>query len=164
YVGPVLTIALASPLILRIVRLAKSQNITSIADFIAARYGKHQGVAAIVALIAIVGTIPYIALQLKAVSSSLSTILGPFASGPAARVRRHRAAVGGGDGLVRDPVRHTPHRRDRASARPDARHRGRVAGQADRVPGGRRVRHLRDVRRPGGAVHRGNEAAASCGG
>src|SRR6266700_6256986 len=84
YIGPVLMIGLASPLIAHIVRLAKTQNITSIADFIAARYGKHQAVAAIVALIAIVGTIPYIALQLKAVSSSLATILGPLASGPEA--------------------------------------------------------------------------------
>jgi Na+/proline symporter/signal transduction histidine kinase/CheY-like chemotaxis protein len=75
YIGPVLMIGLCSPLIMRIVRLAKAQNITSIADFIAARYGKAQTVAATVALIAIVGTIPYIALQLKAVSSSLSTIL-----------------------------------------------------------------------------------------
>src|SRR5215468_2124392 len=83
--GPVLMIALAAPLLVRIVRLAKSQNITSIADFIAARYGKHQGVAAIVALIAIVGTIPYIALQLKAVSGSLGTILGPLATGALAR-------------------------------------------------------------------------------
>src|SRR3954453_5667968 len=76
YIGPVLMIGLASPLIVHIVRLAKSQNITSIADFIAARYGKHQAVAATVALIAIFGTIPYIALQLKAVSASLGTILG----------------------------------------------------------------------------------------
>ena len=75
YVGPVLMIGLFSPLIARIVRLAKEQNITSIADFIAARYGKGQAVAAIVALIAIIGSIPYIALQLKAVSSSLETIL-----------------------------------------------------------------------------------------
>ena len=75
YVGPMLMVGLGTPLILRIVRLAKAQNITSIADFIAARYGKHQAVAATVALIAIVGTIPYIALQLKAVSASLSTIL-----------------------------------------------------------------------------------------
>lgn len=75
YVGPMLMIGLATPLILRVVRLAKAQNITSIADFIAARYGKHQAVAATVALIAIIGTIPYIALQLKAVSASLSTIL-----------------------------------------------------------------------------------------
>ena len=75
YVGPVLMVGLATPLILRVVRLAKAQNITSIADFIAARYGKHQAVAATVALIAIIGSIPYIALQLKAVSASLSTIL-----------------------------------------------------------------------------------------
>src|ERR1700674_1103314 len=76
YLGPILVIGLCSPLIMRIVRLAKAQNITSIADFIAARYGKAQTVAATVALIAIIGTISYIALQLKAVSSSLSTILG----------------------------------------------------------------------------------------
>ena len=75
YVGPVLMIGFCSPVIMRIVRLAKTQNITSIADFIAARYGKAQTVAAAVALIAIIGTIPYIALQLKAVSSSLTTIL-----------------------------------------------------------------------------------------
>ncbi len=75
YIGPILMIGLCSPLIMRIVRLAKAQNITSIADFIAARYGKAQPVAAMVALIAIVGSIPYIALQLKAVSSSLTTIL-----------------------------------------------------------------------------------------
>ncbi|HEY1311761.1 MAG TPA: hybrid sensor histidine kinase/response regulator, partial [Pseudolabrys sp.] len=75
YIGPVLMIGLFSPLLVRIVRLAKAQNITSIADFIAARYGKGQAVAATVALIAIVGTVPYIALQLKAVSASLETIL-----------------------------------------------------------------------------------------
>jgi Na+/proline symporter/signal transduction histidine kinase len=80
YIGPVLMIGLGAPLIMRIVRLAKAQNITSIADFIAARYGKGQAVAATVALIAIVGTIPYIALQLKAVSSSLSTILAHVAT------------------------------------------------------------------------------------
>jgi Na+/proline symporter/signal transduction histidine kinase len=83
YLGPVLIIGLCTPLIVRIVRLAKAQNITSIADFIAARYGKSQAVAATVALIAIVGIIPYIALQLKAVSDSLSTILthlGPSAT------------------------------------------------------------------------------------
>jgi Na+/proline symporter/signal transduction histidine kinase/CheY-like chemotaxis protein len=76
YVGPILVIGLCAPLIVRIVRLAKTQNITSIADFIAARYGKSQAVAATVALIAVVGMVPYIALQLKAVSDSLSTILG----------------------------------------------------------------------------------------
>ena len=53
YIGPMLMVGLFSPLIVRIVRLAKAQNITSIADFIAARYGKSQAVAATVALIAI---------------------------------------------------------------------------------------------------------------
>ncbi len=81
YIGPVLMIGLFTPLIVRIVRLAKAQNITSIADFIAARYGKGQAVAATVALIAIVGTVPYIALQLKAVSSSLETIIAHIAPG-----------------------------------------------------------------------------------
>jgi Na+/proline symporter/signal transduction histidine kinase len=84
YIGPVLMVGLAYPLIIRIVRLAKGQNITSIADFIAARYGKSQAVAATVALIAIVGMIPYIALQLKAVSASVGTILAEVSAGGAA--------------------------------------------------------------------------------
>ncbi len=75
YVGPMLMIGLCTPLLRRVIQLAKSQNITSIADFIAARYGKSQAVAATVALIAIIGSVPYIALQLKAVASSLETIL-----------------------------------------------------------------------------------------
>lgn len=82
YIGPILMIGLCWPLIVRIVRLAKAQNITSIADFIAARYGKNQAVAATVALIAIIGTIPYIALQLKAVSASLGTILAHISDSP----------------------------------------------------------------------------------
>jgi len=79
-------IGLFAPMIARVVRLAKAQNITSIADFIAARYGKSQAVAATVALIAIIGTVPYIALQLKAVSFSLETIIAH--SMPAAEVGR----------------------------------------------------------------------------
>ncbi|MCB4770658.1 hybrid sensor histidine kinase/response regulator [Ancylobacter sp. Lp-2] len=78
YVGPILVFALGVPLLLRLVRLAKAQNITSIADFIAARYGKSQGVAAVVALVAILGSLPYIALQLKAVAISLVALLGDF--------------------------------------------------------------------------------------
>lgn len=76
YLGPMLMIGLFYPLILKIIRLAKSQNITSIADFIAARYGKNQAVAALVTLVAVIGAVPYIALQLKAVSASLLTMLG----------------------------------------------------------------------------------------
>ena len=86
YLGPVLVIGLGSLLVRRIVRLAKSQNITSVADFVAARYGKNERVAAIVALIAVIGSVPYIALQLKAISSSLALLLdtldpGAFTSG-----------------------------------------------------------------------------------
>ena len=162
YVGPILMIGLGAPLIMRIVRLAKAQNITSIADFIAARYGKGQAVAATVALIAIVGTIPYIALQLKAVSSSLGTILAHVADRHrrrAAGARRHRAVRRAVDGGLRGAVRHPPHRRHRAPGRPDAGDRRRVDRQAVRVPRGRRVRHVLDVRRADRAVLAGDGAA-----
>ncbi|HVX77757.1 MAG TPA: hybrid sensor histidine kinase/response regulator [Bradyrhizobium sp.] len=75
YIGPILMIACCTPLLRRVIRLAKSHNITSIADFIGARYGKSQAVATTVAVIAIIGSVPYIALQLKAVAASLETIL-----------------------------------------------------------------------------------------
>src|ERR1700761_6964386 len=75
YIGPIVMIAFCTPLLRRVIQLAKAHNITSIADFIAARYGKSQAVAATVAVIAIIGSVPYIALQLKAVASSLETIL-----------------------------------------------------------------------------------------
>ena len=84
YLGPVLVIALGSPLVQRVVRLAKSQNITSVADFVAARYGKSERVAAIVALIAVIGSVPYIALQLKAISSSLILLLDALDPGTVA--------------------------------------------------------------------------------
>ncbi|MGY6568253.1 MAG: PAS domain-containing hybrid sensor histidine kinase/response regulator [Salinarimonas sp.] len=75
YIGPILVIGLGYKLVQRIVTIAKAQNITSVADFVAARYGKSERVAAIVSLIAVVGSVPYIALQLKAVSSSLNVFL-----------------------------------------------------------------------------------------
>jgi Na+/proline symporter/signal transduction histidine kinase/ActR/RegA family two-component response regulator len=75
YIGPILMIGVCTPLLRRVIALAKSQNITSIADFIGARYGKSQAAAATVAMIAIIGSVPYIALQLKATASSLETIL-----------------------------------------------------------------------------------------
>ncbi|HEX2554564.1 MAG TPA: NahK/ErcS family hybrid sensor histidine kinase/response regulator [Microvirga sp.] len=75
YIGPILVIGLGHTLVARVVRIAKTQNITSVADFIAARYGKSERVAALVSFIAVVGTVPYIALQLKAVSASLGVFL-----------------------------------------------------------------------------------------
>ncbi|MFX7844930.1 hypothetical protein ABTK14_22020, partial [Acinetobacter baumannii] len=65
YVGPMIMFGLLWPLVTRMVRIAKAQNITSVADFIGARYGKSQAVAGMVCLIVTVGTIPYVALQLK---------------------------------------------------------------------------------------------------
>jgi Na+/proline symporter/CheY-like chemotaxis protein len=82
YIGPALLFLVGFPLLRRVVRLAKAEKITSIADFIAARYGKSQAVAAVVTLIAVVGIIPYIALQLKAVSISVETMLQHLAIGP----------------------------------------------------------------------------------
>ena len=82
YIGPILVFTIGMPVIRRIVTLAKEEKLTSIADFIAARYGKNPTVAGIVALIAVIGTIPYIALQLKAVSSSVTIVMAdtPFDS------------------------------------------------------------------------------------
>lgn len=85
YIGPVLVIGLGYPLVERVVRIAKTQNITSIADFVAARYGKSERVAAIVCLIAVVGAVPYIALQLKAVSASLNVFLTATEGSPITR-------------------------------------------------------------------------------
>ncbi|MEZ5839726.1 MAG: PAS domain-containing hybrid sensor histidine kinase/response regulator [Hyphomicrobiales bacterium] len=76
YVGPLILFGLGYPILRRIVRLAKAEKITSIADFLGSRYGKNEWVAAVATIIAVVGTVPYIALQLKAVSSSLATSLG----------------------------------------------------------------------------------------
>ncbi|ESR26427.1 PAS domain-containing hybrid sensor histidine kinase/response regulator [Lutibaculum baratangense] len=76
YVGPAVMLLIGLPLLRRIVRLAKAQNITSVADFVAARYGKSQAVAAIVTIIAVVAAVPYIALQLKAISASVTTMAG----------------------------------------------------------------------------------------
>lgn len=77
YTGPIIAFAVAMPLIRRVTRLSKAQNSTSIADFIAARYGKNPALAAVVTVIAVAGVLPYIALQLKAISQAIATLLGP---------------------------------------------------------------------------------------
>ena len=84
YIGPILMFTLGMPLVRRIVTLAKSERLTSIADFVAARYGKNPGVAAVVALISLIGAIPYIALQLKAVSNSVAAVVDTTGFGIAA--------------------------------------------------------------------------------
>ena len=75
YLGPTLMAALWWYVMLKIIRISKQNRITSIADFIASRYGKSQTLGGLVTIIAVVGVIPYIALQLKAISNTFSIIL-----------------------------------------------------------------------------------------
>ncbi|SFC15944.1 PAS domain S-box-containing protein [Marinospirillum celere] len=74
FLGPILTYFFAWPWLRKIFRVSKAQNITSIADFIASRYGKWQTLAVVVTGIALIGTLPYIALQLKAVSMAYEVL------------------------------------------------------------------------------------------
>ncbi|MGZ9897970.1 hybrid sensor histidine kinase/response regulator [Shewanella gaetbuli] len=72
FVGPIIIFTFGFGLLRKMVVVSKAQNITSVADFIAARYGKSQLLAALVTLIALFGIMPYIALQLKAMVFSLN--------------------------------------------------------------------------------------------
>jgi len=73
YLGPTLMLLFVG-VIIKMVRISKAYRITSIADFIASRYGKSQLLAGLVTVIAVVGIVPYIALQLKAVAASLDVL------------------------------------------------------------------------------------------
>jgi Na+/proline symporter/signal transduction histidine kinase len=75
YLGPTLMAALFWVVLRKMVRISKVNRITSIADFIAARYGKSGLLGGLVTVIAVIGIIPYIALQLKAVSTSFLILL-----------------------------------------------------------------------------------------
>ncbi|QSX35461.1 PAS-domain containing protein [Shewanella avicenniae] len=66
FIGPILVFLVGFTLLRKMVIVSKAQNITSVADFIAARYGKSQPLAVFITLIAMFGIMPYIALQLKA--------------------------------------------------------------------------------------------------
>jgi len=77
YTGPVLVITAGYPMVAKMVRLAKQHNVTSIADFLASRYGKSRAVGVTATLFATVGVLPYIALQLQAVSSTFRTVAEP---------------------------------------------------------------------------------------
>ncbi len=87
YLGPMLLFGFGFGLMRRLVRIAGHRKITSIADFIAARFGRSHGLAALVAIIAVMAVVPYIALQFKAVAMSFSVL------GSAARLG------GGGHGV-----------------------------------------------------------------
>ncbi|WP_193367667.1 sensor histidine kinase [Pelagibius marinus] len=74
YLGPTLVFLLWWFMIRKIIRISKAHRITSIADFISSRYGKSTSLGALVTVIAVVGIIPYISLQLKAVSTSFNVL------------------------------------------------------------------------------------------
>jgi len=76
YLGPTLILVFGRRLLHKMITVAKEQNVTSIADFIAARYGKSQAIAALVTIVAIVAMLPYIALQLRAVATTWDVLTG----------------------------------------------------------------------------------------
>jgi Na+/proline symporter/nitrogen-specific signal transduction histidine kinase len=75
YLGPTLMIALWWVVMRKIVRISKENRITSLADFIASRYGKSALLAGVVTIIAVIGIVPYISLQLKAVSNTFTVLV-----------------------------------------------------------------------------------------
>lgn len=81
YIGSIICLVLAWPMLMRTLQIIKSQNLTSIADFIACRFDRSPKIAASVAMVSLFGTIPYIALQLRAISTSFDLLTGTFQSG-----------------------------------------------------------------------------------
>ncbi len=79
YLGPILLIIFGWRFLRRLLLVSSKNKVTSIADFIGSRYGKNQKLAAIVTLVLVVGTLPYIALQLRAVGLTWETIHGDSA-------------------------------------------------------------------------------------
>ena len=80
YIGPILLLTFAPWVLKKMVIISKQENITSIADFIAARYGKSQRLAVVVTLICLVGVLPYIALQLKGIVLGVNLLTGASAN------------------------------------------------------------------------------------
>jgi len=74
YLGPTLMAALWMVVLTRIVRIAKANRITTISDFLGFRYGKSLLLSGLVAAIAVIGVIPYIGLQIKAIISTFEII------------------------------------------------------------------------------------------
>ncbi|WP_129781360.1 PAS domain-containing hybrid sensor histidine kinase/response regulator [Peristeroidobacter soli] len=87
YIGPMLVFLFLLPFFERLVRMAKQQNATSISDLLAARFGRSPQIAVAVTLIALTAAIPYIALQLKAISMSIEVL---SAGAPAQSVAWYR--------------------------------------------------------------------------
>jgi phosphoserine phosphatase RsbU/P len=78
YLGPTLIALTWWSLLRKIVRIAKENNLTTIADFLSARYGNSTSLGVLVTLVIVVGVMPYTALQLKAVSSTFEILEAAF--------------------------------------------------------------------------------------
>lgn len=76
YLGPVIALPLWVVVLKRVVVLSHNHQVSSIADFISFRYGNNRSVGAIVTLICVISVIPYISLQLKAVSETFDILTG----------------------------------------------------------------------------------------
>lgn len=74
YLGPTIGAALCWPVLRKIIRICKTQRISSIADLISTRYGKNFSIAVVVTVLCVAGIIPYISLQLKAISNSIHVL------------------------------------------------------------------------------------------
>jgi PAS domain S-box-containing protein len=74
FIGTILLYAFGFGVLRRLLRLAREQNATSLADLVATRLGKHSGLAAAITFVAVLGIVPYIALQLKAVTMSYALL------------------------------------------------------------------------------------------
>src|SRR3954454_9645271 len=75
YLGPTLMALLWWGVLRKTVRIAKTNNITSIADFLGSCYGQSSLLGGVVSIITVIGVTPYIALQLKAISQSWDVLL-----------------------------------------------------------------------------------------
>ncbi len=85
YLGPMLAMVLAWVVLRKMIRIARTYRLTSIADFVASRYGKSPTLAGLVTLITVVGIVPYIALQLKAIASGYTLMTTPLGAPAAPR-------------------------------------------------------------------------------
>lgn len=74
YLGPIILFTFGWPLVKKIITISKQKNVTSIADFIASLYEKSRRIAVLVTCIAVIASIPYIALQLETIAASLEII------------------------------------------------------------------------------------------
>lgn len=81
YTGAILVYILAWPLVLKVARICRDNNLTSMADFIATRYGRSTRLSALISLVCVIAIVPYISLQIRAVANSVNIVTGNSSAG-----------------------------------------------------------------------------------